>query len=530
MITGELKNKIDALWETFWTGGLTNPLTVIEQITYLMFIHDLDALDDTRAKEAVMLDLPYASLFGPEQRQYKWSVFRDLPAAEMFHIVQNGVFPFLKTLGSGPDSAYSKYMGDAIFMIPTPQKLSQIVDQMDALYASGLAAPDIRGDVYEYLLSKLSTAGTNGQFRTPRHIIRMMVELLSPGPDEIICDPACGTSGFLVAAGEYLKEQHREEIFYNPARLAHYNAGMFTGYDMDRTMLRIAAMNMMTHGGENPAIQYKDSLSDQNTDTEKYTMILANPPFKGSLDADIVAPGLLKVCKTKKTELLFLALFLRMLKVGGRGAVIVPDGVLFGSSKAHKDIRRELIENHRLEAVISMPSGVFKPYAGVSTAVLVFTKTGHGGTEQVWFYDMRADGFSLDDKRTAVAENDIPDIIRRFHSLGKPSPSQPAAVPPLPEGEASGSVEASSVPENHLPGSPSGGAVERSETERARTEQSFLVPKAEIVENGYDLSINKYKKTAYVPVEYPPTSEIFAELRALEAEIAKGLEELEGMV
>jgi type I restriction enzyme M protein len=289
-------------------------------------------------------------------------------------------------------------------------------------------------------------------------------------------------------------------------------------------------MNMMTHGVENPAIQYKDSLSDQNTDTEKYTMILANPPFKGSLDADIVAPGLLKVCKTKKTELLFLALFLRMLKVGGRGAVIVPDGVLFGSSKAHKDIRRELIENHRLEAVISMPSGVFKPYAGVSTAVLVFTKTGHGGTEQVWFYDMRADGFSLDDKRTAVAENDIPDIIRRFHSLGKPSPSQPAAVPPRPEGEASGSVEASSVPENHLPGSPSGGAVERSETERARTEQSFLVPKAEIVENGYDLSINKYKKTAYVPVEYPPTSEIFAELRALEAEIAKGLEELEGMV
>ena len=295
-------------------------------------------------------------------------------------------------------------------------------------------------------------------------------------------------------------------------------------------MLRIGAMNMMTHGVENPAIQYKDSLSDQNTDTEKYTMILANPPFKGSLDADIVAPGLLKVCKTKKTELLFLALFLRMLKVGGRGAVIVPDGVLFGSSKAHKDIRRELIENHRLEAVISMPSGVFKPYAGVSTAVLVFTKTGHGGTEQVWFYDMRADGFSLDDKRTAVAENDIPDIIRRFHSLGKPSPSQPAAVPPRPEGEASGSVEASSVPENHLPGSPSGGAVERSETERARTEQSFLVPKAEIVENGYDLSINKYKKTAYVPVEYPPTSEIFAELRALEAEIAKGLEELEGMV
>lgn len=315
----------------------------------------------------------------------------------------------------------------------------------------------------------------------------MMVELLSPGPDEIICDPACGTSGFLVAAGEYLKEKHREEIFYNPARLAHYNTGMFTGYDMDRTMLRIGAMNMMTHGVEDPAIEYRDSLSDQNTDADKYTMILANPPFKGSLDADIVAPGLLKVCKTKKTELLFLALFLRMLKVGGRGAVIVPDGVLFGSSKAHKDIRRELIENHRLEAVISMPSGVFKPYAGVSTAVLVFTGTGHGGTEQVWFYDMRADGFSLDDKRTAMADNDIPDIVTRFHDLS-------------------------------------------AETGRERTEQSFLVPKAEIAENGYDLSINKYKKTAYVPVEYPPISEIFRELRALEEEIQKGMAELEGMV
>ena len=487
MITGELKNKIDSLWETFWTGGLTNPLTVIEQITYLMFIHDLDAMDDLRAKEAVMLDLPYTSIFGAEQRQYKWSVFRDLPAAEMFNIVQNGVFPFLKGLHADQDSAYTKYMGDAIFMIPTPQKLSQIVDQMDALYASGLTDKDIRGDVYEYLLSKLSTAGTNGQFRTPRHIIRMMVELLSPGPDERICDPACGTSGFLVAAGEYLKEKRKDEIFYDPARLAHYNTAMFTGYDMDRTMLRIGAMNMMTHGVENPSIQYRDSLSDQNADMDKYTMILANPPFKGSLDADIVAPGLLKVCKTKKTELLFLALFLRMLKVGGRCACIVPDGVLFGSSKAHKDIRREIIENHRLEAVISMPSGVFKPYAGVSTAVLVFTKTGHGGTDKVWFYDMRADGFSLDDKRTAVAENDIPDIVARFHDLA-------------------------------------------GEEGRERTEQSFLVPRAEIVENGYDLSINKYKKTAYVPVEYPPTSEIFKELRELEEEIARGLEELEGMV
>ena len=310
---------------------------------------------------------------------------------------------------------------------------------------------------------------------------------MAPGPDEVICDPACGTSGFLVAAGEYLKEHHKQEIFFDRRKKAHYMNHMFHGFDMDRTMLRIGAMNMMTHGVENPFIEYRDSLSDQNPDREKYTLILANPPFKGSLDADIVSADLLKLCKTKKTELLFLALFLRMLKVGGRGAVIVPDGVLFGSSKAHRDIRRELVDNNRLEAVISMPSGVFKPYAGVSTGVLVFTKTGHGGTDKVWFYDMRADGFSLDDKRSPVPDNDIPDIVARFHNLAE-------------------------------------------EQGRARTEQSFLVPREEIVENSYDLSINKYKKTEYVPVEYPPTSEIFAELRELEAEISKGLEELEGMV
>ena len=496
MITGELKHKIDSLWETFWTGGLTNPLSVIEQITYLMFIRDLDDTDNLRSKEAIMLGLPYKSLFDGEfsvgekkmpGTQFKWSVFRDLPAANMFEIVQNGVFPFIKNLHADKDSAYSKYMGDVIFMIPTAQKLSQIVDQMDSIYDSGLTDKDTRGDVYEYLLSKLATAGTNGQFRTPRHIIRMMVELMAPGPDEVICDPACGTSGFLVAAGEYLREKHKDEIFFNKERKAHYNNAMFTGYDMDRTMLRIGAMNMMTHGVDNPNIAYRDSLSDQNTDTGKFSMILANPPFKGSLDYDIVSADLLKVCKTKKTELLFLALFLRMLKVGGRCACIVPDGVLFGSSTAHKAIRKALVEDNRLEAVISMPSGVFKPYAGVSTGILIFTKTGHGGTDKVWFYDMTADGFSLDDKRSPVADNDIPDIIARFHDLA---------------GEA----------------------------ERERTEKSFFVPKGEIVENGYDLSINKYKKTEYKAVEYAPTSQILAELNELEVEITKGLKELEGML
>ena len=391
MITGELKNRIDALWDIFAAGGLVNPLDVIEQITYLMFIHDLDEMDNRKAKDSEMLGLPYTSIFSEEVavngrtidgQQLKWSVFHDLPAAKMYEIVQEWVFPFIKTLHSDADSAYSKYMDDAIFKLPTPLVLSKVVDCLDGIYAqmAQIQETDIRGDVYEYLLSKISQSGRNGQFRTPRHIIRMMVELMDPTAQEVICDPACGTSGFLVAAAEYLRETRRQEIFYSRENLEHYMDGMFHGFDMDRTMLRIGAMNMMTHGIENPDIQYRDSLSDQNTDREKYTLVLANPPFKGSLDADTVSADLLKLCKTKKTELLFLALFLRMLKVGGRCACIVPDGVLFGSSKAHKDIRKALVEDNRLEAVISMPSGVFKPYAGVSTAVLVFTKTGHGGT------------------------------------------------------------------------------------------------------------------------------------------------------
>lgn len=498
MLTGELRNKIDRLWETFWTGGITNPLDVVEQMTYLMFIHDLDETDTLRAKESAMLGLPHNSIFAGEVKigdrkaageQLKWSRFHDFPAGQMYHVVQELVFPFIKNLHADKDSAYAKYMGDAIFKIPTPLMLEKIVTAMDEIYAQAdaLHDTDVRGDIYEYLLSKIATAGVNGQFRTPRHIIQMMVDLVVPTPDDVICDPACGTAGFLVAAGEYLKKHHKEEIFFDRQKKDHYMNHMFHGFDMDRTMLRIGAMNMMTHGIDNPFIEYRDSLSDQNPDRDKYTLILANPPFKGSLDADIVSTDLLKLCKTKKTELLFLALFLRMLKVGGRGAVIVPDGVLFGSSKAHRDIRRELVENHRLEAVISMPSGVFKPYAGVSTAVLVFTKTGHGGTDQVWFYDMKADGFSLDDKRTPVKENDIPDIVARFHDRA-------------------------------------------AEKDRPRTAQSFLVPKAEIAGNGYDLSINKYKQVEYVPVEYPPTSEILADLRKLEDEIAKGLEELEGML
>lgn len=494
MITGQLKNKIDALWDVFATGGLTNPLEVIEQITYLMFIHDLDESDNKKSKECVMLGLPFTSMFKDEMMigdrsidgtQLKWSVFHDLPADKMYSIIQEWVFPFIKTLHADKNSAYSKYMDDAIFKVPTPLLLSKVVDSLDEIYdlMSKENDIDIRGDVYEYLLSKIATAGRNGQFRTPRHIIRMMVELMKPTPDEIICDPACGTSGFLVTASEYLRENYKEDIYFDRQKKNHYMNHMFYGYDMDRTMLRIGAMNMMTHGVESPYIEYRDSLSDQNPDRDKYSLILANPPFKGSLDADSVSSDLLKVCKTKKTELLFLALFLKMLKVGGRCACIVPDGVLFGSSKAHKAIRKELIENNKLEAVISMPSGVFKPYAGVSTGILIFTKTNHGGTDNVWFYNMTADGYSLDDKRTKVDDNDIPDIIQRFHSL-------------------------------------------YNEKDRKRTDKSFFVPKTEIVDNDYDLSINKYKEIEYERIEYPPTKEIMKEIVEINNEIAKELEEL----
>ena len=462
MVTGELKNKVDGLWEIFWTGGLTNPLDVIEQMTYLMFIRDLDDSDNVHMKESIMLGLPYKSIFeenvtiGDRKvpgNQLKWSVFHDFPAQKMYANMQENVFPFIKNLHGDKESAYAKYMGDAIFKVPTPVMLDKIVTAMDEIYEKmeQLRSEDVRGDIYEYLLSKLATAGVNGQFRTPRHIIKMMVEMMDPKADDLICDPACGTSGFLVESSEYLRKKKKAEVLFNAKNKEHYMNHMFHGYDMDRTMLRIGAMNMMTHGVSNPNIEYRDSLSDQNEDKEKYSLILANPPFKGSLDYDIVSADLLKVCKTKKTELLFLTLFVRMLKTGGRCACIVPDGVLFGSSKAHKDIRKAIVEEQRLEAVISMPSGVFKPYAGVSTAILIFTKTGHGGTDKVWFYDMKADGRSLDDKRSEVKENDIPDIIARFKNL-------------------------------------------EAENDRKRTDQSFFVEKQEIVDNAYDLSINKLIK------------------------------------
>lgn len=488
MITGELKNKIDKIWETFWTGGITNPLDVIEQFTYLLFIKQLDEVETRREADAMILGFEPDRIFSEDEQEYRWSRFKNLGDADIvYKLIQENVFPFIKGLHSDKDSAYARYMGDAIFKIPTPGLLSKIIDGIDGLNIQEAAeGGDSKGDLYEYLLSKVATAGTNGQFRTPRHIIRMMVEMVKPNPSDTIIDPAMGSAGFLCEAQLYLREHHKDMLLDAELR-NHFNNEMFYGNDMDTTMLRIGAMNMMLHGVENPNISYRDSLSEQNSDEEKYSLVLANPPFKGSLDAESVSASLLKVTKTKKTELLFLALFLRILQKGGRAAVIVPDGVLFGSSKAHKQIRQELVDNNKLQAVISMPSGVFKPYAGVSTAILFFTKTGAGGTDKVWFYDMKADGFSLDDKRQAVEANDIPDIISRYENL-------PA------------------------------------EENRQRTEQSFMVPVEEIRDNGYDLSINKYKEIVYEKVEYEPTSVILGKINTLEAEIQQELAELQKML
>ena len=512
MITGVIKNKIDKIWTDIWAGGITNPLTVIEQLTYLMFIRSLDEkeIETEEFAHSMGMEADEADLIFPQSavgQSMRWSKFKDRDSREIFEIISQRVFPAVKKMKYGklPDfdengelieieedtesgnsqTAFSKYMDSAVFLIPNAQILQKIITGLDDLYIHDIADLDMQGDLYEYMLGKLSTAGQNGQFRTPKHIREMMVELVAPTPDDIICDPACGTAGFLVSSAEYIRRHYENTM--TDEQWENFANKTFSGYDTDYTMLRIAAMNLMLHSITNPDIDYKDSVSKQNNVSNQYTVCLANPPFKGTVDAESIHDNLKAVTNTKKTELLFLALFLRLMQKGGRCACIVPDGVLFGSSKAHKSIRKELIENHQLKAVISMPSGVFKPYAGVSTAVLVFVKTEAGGTENVWFYDMKADGFSLDDKRSEIAENDIPDIIARFHNL---------------DGEMN----------------------------RERTEQSFFVPKQEIVDNDYDLSINKYKKTEYVAVEYPPTSEIMVEIEDLNKVIETELSELKKML
>lgn len=496
MITGELKNKVDNIWDTLWAGGITSPITVLEQITYLMFMKLLD--DNQRKKEANANALGVElknKVFGDgecviseepriviDYQKLRWHNFHNLDPNDMFRTVQQFVFPFIKNLNGGKDTAFSRYMKDTVFLIPTARILAKVVDGIDAM---DMDNKDIMGDVYEYLLGKIAAAGDNGQFRTPRHIIKMIVQLMKPTLADRILDPAMGSAGFIAESANYIHENFSKELL-KKENADYYRSRMFSGFDTDQTMLRIGAMNMMLHGVEEPNIKYQDSLSADNTERDAYTLIMANPPFTGNLFYEEISKDILALCKTKKTELLFLALFTKMLKIGGRCASIVPDGVLFGSSTAHKQIRRELVENQKLQAVISMPSGVFKPYAGVSTAILIFTKTNAGGTDKVWFYDMKADGFSLDDKRSPISDNDIPDIIARY---GDPE-----------------------------------------EEKRERTDKSFFVTKEEIVGNDYDLSINKYKKTEYVAVEYPEPKEIIAEIKTLESEIMKEIEELEGLL
>jgi type I restriction enzyme M protein len=491
MITGEIKNRIDSIWDTFWTGGITNSVTVLEQMTYLFFMKMLDDAQRTKEANANVMgvavkdptfkqgmwhnpetdrDVPYNSL--------RWNVFKNMEAEQMFRIVSKDAFIFIKNLNEGRESAYSKFMANATFLIQSPRTLVKIVEGIDHLDMNNR---DTMGDVYEYVLGKMAASGNNGQFRTPRHIIRMMVELMQPTLKDTICDPAMGSAGFIVESAKYIQTHYKSELL-RKENAEHYKNGMLHGFDTDATMLRIGAMNLMLHGVDNPDIQYQDSLSTDNKDADRYTLCLANPPFTGSLDNEAVSKTLLAITKTKKTELLFLALFVRMLQIGGRCASIVPDGVLFGNSTGHKSIRKELIDNQRLQAVISMPSGVFKPYAGVSTAILIFTKTNAGGTDKVWFYDMKADGFSLDDKRTPIADNDIPDVIARFKNL-------------------------------------------EAEESRSRKDKSFLVPVDEIKKNDYDLSINKYKEVEKVKVEYEKPEVVLGRIEALQKEINSAIKE-----
>ena len=496
MITGEIKNKIDAIWDAFWTGGITNPMNVLEQMTYLFFIKMLDDAQLQREQQAnlwgaeienpIFKDGNWSNPETGKEVPYKnlrWKELKQMDAITMFNTIRNDVFPFIKNLNSGSDSAYSRFMGNAIFLIPTERTLSKIVDGIDGL---NMGDRDTMGDVYEYILGKMAASGNNGQFRTPRHIIRMMVELMKPTLEDTICDPAMGSAGFIVESAKYINEKFSDELL-NIDNQEHYKSSMFNGFDTDQTMLRIGAMNLMLHGVDNPNVAYKDSLSNENEDENKYSLCLANPPFAGTLDKDIVSKSLLAITSTKKTELLFMSLFIRMLKLGGRCASIVPDGVLFGNSTAHKALRKELVEKQRLQAVISMPSGVFQPYAGVSTAILIFTKTNAGGTDKVWFYDMKADGYSLDQKRNEVAENDIPDIIARYNNL---------------EGEEG----------------------------RTRKEQSFLVSVDEIREKDYDLSINKYKEIEREVVVYEKPEVLLGMIKEWEEEFMAALNDFDKML
>ena len=509
-LTGELKNKVDNIWDSFWAGGISNPMEVLEQLTYLLFIKRLDDLQTLEEKKANRIGKSIEKRIFPEGEydeshswdDLRWSRFKQKNPDEIYLIMSKKVFPFLQKLGS-EGSTYAENMKDARFTIPTAALLSKVIDLIDEI---PMSTRDTKGDIYEYMLNKLGTAGANGQFRTPRHIIQLMIEMTVPTAKDIICDPACGTAGFLVQAGEYLRKSDKT-LLTDQAKKKHYNNSLFNGFDFDSTMLRIGSMNMLLHGVENPNIRYRESLSDEFSDAQdRYSLILANPPFAGSLDYGQTSQKLKAVVKTKKTELLFMALFLQLLKPGGRAAVIVPEGVLSNSSKAHIKIRSTIVNDHFLEGVVALPSGIFEPYSGVSTAILLFTKTGKGGTDKVWFYDLQADGFSLDKKRSplfnseellltknsdfkeiAHSNNNLPDCLKRWtHRTG-------------------------------------------SERKRSKIDQSFCICKKEIIDNGYDLSINRYKENTYKKVQHRPPIEILKDIKKIEYEIFKGIENLEKM-
>lgn len=486
MITGEIKNKIDSIWDDFFSAGMSEYLTVIEQFSYLMFIHSLDEVENETEQYEKMSGEKKEHIFPEDKQKYRWHIFKTFEENELFTLMNKEIFPFIKKINANEESAFARYMKDATFSIPSPQTLKAVITKLDELFENPeVQTRDMLGDIYEYVLSKMNSSGQVGMFRTPKQIRDMMVQLIRPQPMDTICDPACGTAGFLISSAEFIRDTYGTKM--GDKEWEHYSKGLLTGFDTGSTMLKISAMNLLLHSIHEPHIAYQDSVSKNNEIEGQFDIILANPPFTGSVNKSTIAESLTNVCSTTKTELLFVALFIRMLKKGGRCACIVPDGVLFGSSNAHKALRKELVENHQLAAVISMPSGVFKPYAGVSTGILVFTKTGAGGTDNVWFYDMKADGYSLDDKRQPTDANDIPDIIKRFQNLDK-------------------------------------------EKDRKRTEQSFFVPKSEIVANNYDLSINKYKEVVYEKVEYPAPKVLIGEIKDLQKEISSDLIELEKML
>jgi len=496
MNIADFKPKIDTIWDTFWMGGITNSITVLEQMTYLFF---MKMLDDSQLNKEFLARSMGEEMTNPVFKKgmwtnpetgkevpyedLRWHNFKNFDSKRMFNTIRNDVFVFIKNIGGEGESAYSRFMANAIFLIQSERVLVRVVEGINGLDMNNR---DTMGDVYEYILNKMAASGNNGQFRTPRHIIKMMVELVKPTLRDSICDPAMGSAGFIVESAEYITRHYKKELL-DASNLRYYKNEMFHGYDTDQTMLRIGTMNLMLHGVDNPDIRYQDSLSTDNLDENKYTLCLANPPFTGTLDREAVAKSLTSLAPTKKTELLFLALFIRSLQLGGRCASIVPDGVLFGNSAGHQAIRKELVDNQKLQAVISMPSGVFLPYAGVSTAVLIFTKTNTGGTDKVWFYDMKADGFTLDQRRAPCADDDIPDIIERFNHLDR-------------------------------------------EEERSRKDKSFLVPIKEIRDNDYDLSLNKYREIEREKKTFANPVDVLFNLSELQKEITAAIEEFKTLI